>query len=325
MAACDTLDLEKALGATEIGILFSLCLFGVVSSQTYTYFRRFLDDERWMKALVGAIWICELVYSVCVSITLYTMTVKDFSRPSSLITPPLGTDICILVAGTISALTQAFFARRIRILSGRLPLAIMCWALCVARFAISFMATVESFGTTTWIVYIAGGRWTSVSLLGASVFTDLLIAGSLCYYLLRERSRAITPTVAILDKLLVWTIHNGLLTSVASLTMLITFLAAPGNFTWLGIFMFLPRLFSMSLLGSLNARTSLRRDLQVTIMSSVQHYPQLRVESADELRYRADGGAGKDVSAELCPPEGTVVTPRTVRILGHGTTGDTNN
>ncbi|KII83835.1 hypothetical protein PLICRDRAFT_180167 [Plicaturopsis crispa FD-325 SS-3] len=100
MAASSTLDLEKALGATEIGILISLCLFGVVSCQTYTYFHRF-DDAKWMKSLVGLIWICELAYSACVSFTLYTMTVKDISQPSLLLAPPLGTDICILLAGVV--------------------------------------------------------------------------------------------------------------------------------------------------------------------------------------------------------------------------------
>ncbi|KII83831.1 hypothetical protein PLICRDRAFT_180165 [Plicaturopsis crispa FD-325 SS-3] len=209
-------------------------------------------------------------------------------------------------------MTQAFFARRIWVISGRLPIATVCWALCLLYLATIIRATVVSFSCSGWIDCTTGGKSIIVTLLSTGAFTDLLIAASLCYYLLRERSNAITPTIAMLDKLLVWTIQTGLLTR--------HFLAAPRGFTWLGIFMFLPRLFSMSLLGSLNARTSIRRDLHATVMSSVHVHVTKNLDSVDDFEYRADVAAGKDVSAELCPSEEKAVTPKTVRILGDSTT-----
>jgi hypothetical protein len=39
-------------GASEIGVLFSYVLFGVMTTQTYIYYSRFPDDSRKLKALV---------------------------------------------------------------------------------------------------------------------------------------------------------------------------------------------------------------------------------------------------------------------------------
>ncbi|KII83830.1 hypothetical protein PLICRDRAFT_180164 [Plicaturopsis crispa FD-325 SS-3] len=320
MSASSAVDLQKSLGATEVGVLISLCLFGVVSSQTYTYFRRF-DDAKWIKALVGFIWICELAYSVCVSFTLYTTTVMALSQPSLLMAPRASTDICVLLLGVISALCKAFFARRIRILSDRRSIAIVCWVLCVVYFATIIWSTIKSLSCTTWTDYIACSKSLDIPVLSTGALTDLLITGSLCYYLIQERSRAITPTIAVLDKLLVWTIQNCLLTSVTSFIMSIILLAAPMNFTWLAILMFLPRLFSMSLLESLNARTSIRRDLSATVLSTVRVHVTENLDSPDNLSSHADVAARKeDISAQLCPSEEKAVTTKTVRILEHGTT-----
>lgn len=41
-----------ALGALEIGCLFSIFLFGVVTLQTFVYLRKFPDDRWILKAVV---------------------------------------------------------------------------------------------------------------------------------------------------------------------------------------------------------------------------------------------------------------------------------
>lgn len=48
-------SLANTFGALEIGVAVAIFLFGVVTVQTYTYFRRFQDDRLYFKALVRSI------------------------------------------------------------------------------------------------------------------------------------------------------------------------------------------------------------------------------------------------------------------------------
>ncbi|KAJ7663029.1 hypothetical protein B0H17DRAFT_1211741 [Mycena rosella] len=69
-------------------------------------------------------------------------------------------------------------------------------------------------------------------------------------------SAVVGPGVQTIDSLLAWTINTGLLTSAASIMMLIFFITM-NNFAWLTMLLVIPRLFANSMLASLNSRNKL--------------------------------------------------------------------
>lgn len=72
----------------------------------------------------------------------------------------------------------------------------------------------------------------------------------------------------MIDRLILWAIQTGLLTSIATVTMLILFIMV-ANLAWLAVFLIIPQLFSNSLMASLNARASFQIvDDQVDFMGN---------------------------------------------------------
>ncbi|KAL0567918.1 hypothetical protein V5O48_014072 [Marasmius crinis-equi] len=65
-------------------------------------------------------------------------------------------------------------------------------------------------------------------------------------------------TLAIVDKLILWTIQTCLLNGLLSVLTLAFFIALPGKFAWLATYIALPKVFSNSFLVNLNSRVKLR-------------------------------------------------------------------
>ncbi|KII83840.1 hypothetical protein PLICRDRAFT_443804 [Plicaturopsis crispa FD-325 SS-3] len=254
--------------------MVSLCLFGIMACQAHTYFRRFPDDPRWTKALVTMICSCELVNAASVATAIYTLTIKDFGQPEKLLANQPGVLLSFIVGGIVGPAVQSLiFAYRIRKASGNLRIALGCWALSAVRFSGCLAGTVGGFRAVNTVTFIAQWRALFIALLAISTSIDVTVAVSLCYYFRSERGRAMRRTAKVLDRLIILTIHTGLLTSVTTVLVLVTCLAMPNNCKrfglsldknidgaprsdiWLGVWQVLARLFAISLLASLNGRT----------------------------------------------------------------------
>lgn len=94
-----------------------------------------------------------------------------------------------------------------------------------------------------------------VNALGAVV--DVLIAASLCTLLQRSRT-GFKKSDSMISKLMLFTVNTGLLTSIFAVLSLATFLAYPNTLIYVTFFFCLGRLYSNSLLASLNCRRIIR-------------------------------------------------------------------
>ncbi|KAI0745064.1 hypothetical protein C8Q76DRAFT_789514 [Earliella scabrosa] len=59
--------IHNTLGSALIGNILAACLFGVTTQQTITYFRRFRDDPKGLKLLVGVLWFADIMHVVLLS------------------------------------------------------------------------------------------------------------------------------------------------------------------------------------------------------------------------------------------------------------------
>ncbi|KAH0580139.1 hypothetical protein H2248_002946 [Termitomyces sp. 'cryptogamus'] len=152
---------------------------------------------------------------------------------------------------------QAFFANRICILAHQRIFLWFLWLLCLLHCIslIGVAVTVQRSRSITdfrkrWL-------WLLASSLAISTILDVLIASSMGNYFFHQRRTTLRRMKRVLDWLIVWTIQTGMLTTLATMTMLITLITVD-NFAWLAMFFVISRLHLNSLLTSLNDRITLR-------------------------------------------------------------------
>ncbi|KAF5378715.1 hypothetical protein D9757_010759 [Collybiopsis confluens] len=94
----------------------------------------------------------------------------------------------------------------------------------------------------------------SVTVNALAAAGDMLIAGTLTF--LFQTSK--TGTDTMLNKLTVFAVNTGLLTSLCAIGSLVFILAAPNTFIYISFFFCMGRLYTNSLLATLNARKTIR-------------------------------------------------------------------
>ncbi|KAJ7889268.1 hypothetical protein B0H13DRAFT_1888103 [Mycena leptocephala] len=243
-------NLNTTLGALQIGVLISYMLFGVTTTQTYIYYSRFPDDSRKLKALVAVVWVCEIVHALCVGHALYMYTISAYAHPERLAGPlPVSLDTSVLLSSGIVLCVQGFFSFRIYAFSGKLYVCILIWVMIFLRLLGSIIIFITTLRMPSLPHYEMQWEWLLTAVWCVSAANDLVIAATLAV-LLRNRRTDVQRrydfgiasefkvthipcrTAALVDKLILWSIETGMLTSATSIAGLACFLTME-NFIFL--------------------------------------------------------------------------------------------
>ncbi|KAJ7784655.1 hypothetical protein B0H16DRAFT_1493319 [Mycena metata] len=252
------LSLNQTIGVYEIGVLISFALLGVATTQTYIYYTRFPDDYIKLKTLVAVVWLFEVAHAGCIGHVLYSYTITAYSHPDILIRVPISLGVAIFFAGIITACVQGFFTFRIYAFSKKLFIPVLLWTTILLRLLGSTVILVTESRSTLLADYEARWAWLFMTVWSLSVANDVTITVTLVILLYRRRPDVLQRTTALVDKLIAWTIETGMLTSAVSIVTLTCFITTRESFIFLATFSVTSRLFSNSLLASLNSRTVLR-------------------------------------------------------------------
>ncbi|EEB92111.1 hypothetical protein MPER_09429 [Moniliophthora perniciosa FA553] len=159
----------------------------------------------------------------------------------------------------VGLIVQSFLIYRVWVLSRNNIVIVVILALPVLGL---FGCTMAYFGiawpefTTFADLAQVAGLSRSVNVLGA--VSDVAIAIALCWYLWKSKS-GIKRTDAIMDRLILFCVRTGLLTTLCAICSLITISALPNTFVYICFYSTLARFYSFSLLATLNARSDLRK------------------------------------------------------------------
>ncbi|KAJ4475645.1 hypothetical protein J3R30DRAFT_578169 [Lentinula aciculospora] len=240
---------SSTLGILEIGVVISGILFGILTTQIYFYHKNFPEDLPWIRyGLVNGIWLVELIHTVCVVHEIYFYSVIHFGDAEAFTGWPASFAIAVICHGVVAVLVQGFLAYRIARFTGHLCiLIILCYA-------------VMSF-----ILFQQKWQWLILTVLALRAALDVTISATLVYHLTKCRDNAYKNTIAVIDKLILWAIETGIVTSVISILIIICYTTIPHNYIWLLLYMVLPRVFSNTMLANLNSRDRLR-SLQTTVV-----------------------------------------------------------
>ncbi|KAG1755402.1 hypothetical protein EDB19DRAFT_402838 [Suillus lakei] len=245
------------VGPVVLGTLFDACLFGCLVIQTYVYYANFANDHRVIKVTVAAVFATQIAHMMCVSATLWNTAVNAYDDPSKLQILPLTACATILFTGITGALVESYFAFRLWKLSRKLLLPLLSLVLCVIAQVVSLVITVRAFNTTS-IAAFETDQNTSITLaLTSRVLCDTILTLSMAWYLRKQRS-VFSRTTSTIDRLVLWTIETGLITSLVAVLVISFFLAMKQNYIWVGFYAILASVNGNSLLASLNGRLIFR-------------------------------------------------------------------
>ncbi|KAF8212837.1 hypothetical protein K438DRAFT_1957427 [Mycena galopus ATCC 62051] len=244
-------DVNGTLGAIQIGVSVSYVLFGVATTQTYIYYSRFPDDSRMLKALTAFVWFCDIAHTLCLGQSLYTFTILDYAHPERLAGPP-PRSLCAstLFSGLTAASVQAFFSYRIYSFNKKVYIPSVIWFMAFLHLSGRIVIFITSLRTPSLNVYVTQWEWLITTNWIISVVSDVVITTTLVVILHRQRSDIMRrKTAALVDKLILWTIETGMLTSASSILMLAFFVGMKSNYVWIAFYAITTRLFSNSLLA----------------------------------------------------------------------------
>ncbi|KAI0049995.1 hypothetical protein FA95DRAFT_698784 [Auriscalpium vulgare] len=247
------------MGGLYIGILVAAALWGVTALQTWFYYREYTKDPWYLKLLVGVVFLLDTVHQVFISHTGYMYFVTHYFDPQYLAIVPWSILAEVMVAGFVALLVQIFFVHRIYILSEKNAyLTAGVAALVCAQFGVTSAYCGKAFSMSTY-AEIGTIKGLSMGINGTTAASDLVIALVLCGLLHTSRT-GFKNSDTLINKLIIFTMNTGLLTSIDAIFSLATIAALPDKFIYIGFFFALSRLYSNSLLATLNARAHFRND-----------------------------------------------------------------
>ncbi|KAA1465966.1 hypothetical protein DENSPDRAFT_876136 [Dentipellis sp. KUC8613] len=249
--------LDSTMGATFVGVLVGAMLYGVSCLQTWHYYREYSHDAFSIKLLVGAVWVCDTVHQILISHTMYTYVITNFANPAILGELVWSLIVEVLFNGFTAVLVQCFFTLRIYRLSNKnVPITAVVLLLVIGQFGVTVAYASKAIHMTTF-AQLATLKGLSMSVNALTAASDVSIAVALCSMLHRSRT-GFRASDSMINKLILFTMNTGLLTSLDAICSLASIAASPNTFIYICFFFTLGRLYSNSLLATLNARKAIR-------------------------------------------------------------------
>ncbi|KAF9071968.1 hypothetical protein BDP27DRAFT_1445971 [Rhodocollybia butyracea] len=247
-------NVHTTIGSLLAGCAVAVGLSAILGFQTFLYFHIFPSDAIRYKLLVAWIWFIDAVHTALICTTVWLYAVDNFSNPGIVtrIFPTVALSVAMTATTALSVNT--FYAWRIHKLSRRNWLLTgSIGLLCTTRIAMALVLATEMIITKTFPEFAKGFKlWFTAGLL-LSAFTDVVIS-FLRYYYLRNLKRGYASTQEAVDAVLIFTINDGLSTCGVVSLAAICWLIMPNNFIQLGIYFSISKLYSNSLLATLNLR-----------------------------------------------------------------------
>ncbi|EAU80855.1 hypothetical protein CC1G_13142 [Coprinopsis cinerea okayama7 len=252
-------DLHGTIGALELGSLFSMFLFGVLSVQLHLYYQRFPDDRWYYKWMVALMWVLELGHTFCISAEVYHITISRYGDILALIDLPF-LPWTVFITATITSFTHIFYSLRAWVVISKpwCYIAPLCLLATTARFAGSIWAGIGAVNAANVREYQRNLSWLVLTLLSSCAAIDAILAIAMVSWLWRRRIKTFARSTRLLDRIMHFTIGSGFLLSVCTVVLAISFDRLPDTMIWIAIFACQAKLYSNSVLASLNSRASLR-------------------------------------------------------------------
>lgn len=219
--------------------------------QTYIYLTILKSDRRWMRMFIALLLFANTLKTGFDCAFMYDRFIHKFGDAVAVQSADWVFNTDPAMTAIIGAMVQAFFAWRVKILTGSISLTILILLTCLIQL-LSGLATAVACGIVKEFVQFQKFQVVVILWLAFSAVTDIIIAVALVFTLKKNRT-GFTSTDDIIDRLIRTTVQTGALTAVVALIDLIAFVTSTSGLH-LAFNFPLAHLYTNSLLSSLNAR-----------------------------------------------------------------------
>jgi len=236
-----------------IGWGISCLVFGMLCIQIWTYFQRYPNDSKSYKILVVTLWVLEAVHQAFVGHVAWFYVVGHFGSLLVLLKPPVWTlSIQTVLGALVGVIVKMCFAMRVwKFSRGNYVVTGIIMGMALAQFATAVVYTVRSFGLNMAQANQIANLGTIALTLGAAM--DVVTAASLSYFLHKMRT-GYRKSDTLINRLIIYSVNTGLLTSVFSAAVLVSYNMMPDNLIFIAFYFVLCKLYANSCLALLNTR-----------------------------------------------------------------------
>jgi len=237
-----------------------MCLYGITTLQTYFYYQYYPKDDSGLKLLVASLWVIDTAHVVFMSHAMYWYLVTGFGDVENLAGGVWSLFASMLMNLLMAFIVQCFFTARIHFLS---PPRFKLWLPSVIGFIVlahlSFgLETVGEFFRKKDFVKLQEVKWDAALPFAISaILSDVVIATALCILLGSNRT-GFKGTNSLINYLILIAIHRCVLTSAVAIVEVVVYVVRPASSYFFAIDFLVGKLYTNSLLASLNSRSSLR-------------------------------------------------------------------
>ncbi|KZP30493.1 hypothetical protein FIBSPDRAFT_1038163 [Athelia psychrophila] len=276
--------LDNTMGATLIGVIIGAALWGVSAMQVWYYFTNYPEDKWFYKWLVAGVFFSDTMHQILISHTIYTYLVTNFGNYVELGNLVWSIMLEVLFNGLTAILVQSFMIARIFMLAPRKwrwPACSLVTALVLADFVGDVVYYARGFHIKTY-AELTILKANTAAINGLAAAADILIALIMCTVLQRSRT-GFKNSDTMINSLILFTMNTGLLTSMCALAALLSLELAPNTFIYIAFFFNVGRLYTNSLLATLNARQAIRAGLNQTQTVSLSKLKNHNVDSNHQV------------------------------------------
>ncbi|KAH9019118.1 hypothetical protein EDB85DRAFT_583487 [Lactarius pseudohatsudake] len=245
-------EVTKVAAPLLFGCLLNWALYGALCVQIYVYSYNFSEDPRSLKFLAYFVFVLETVQTALTGADICYWFVTGFGNVERLgnshftpIDAPIMTAVSSLVA-------QGYFCYRIWVLMNRRSW--ICWIIgvnAVIQAAAEIWLSIPALMSGKYVISKPGICLWSIP----SVIADILIAVAMTLLLRRASSKF---SNFVLIRVIRLTVETNTLTASAAVTTLVLYVAFPNELYYMYTALILGKLYSNTLLVSLNNRIYFR-------------------------------------------------------------------
>ncbi|KAF9039478.1 hypothetical protein BDZ89DRAFT_1156934 [Hymenopellis radicata] len=248
-------DIDLINGPMLLGNLFGYMFYGILIVQVFIYSSRFQRDPKWMKGLVWFVLGVDTLMSILFTITAWDGLAKGWGDLNTLSQLDWPFNALPCLSGLVSSTVHVFFCWRIWKLAKIVSVPILIMAISVTSWAMASYCGITS--VAIGVARIGELRPFVIVWLGGVAIADALVTATMVYILFRAGAKsAFSQTNSVVGKLITLTVETGMTTTAGALIELIFFFAFPHNNMHFLPFLFLAKLYSNTLLATLNARAA---------------------------------------------------------------------
>ncbi|RPD62598.1 hypothetical protein L226DRAFT_532409 [Lentinus tigrinus ALCF2SS1-7] len=266
------LELGSSYGVMLLSVIITAMLYGFTVLQSLYYFEQFPKDSWLLKSSVVALWVLDTLTIVFDSHEVYFYLIVNYNNPPALQKEVWSSQAELLVTYTIVLIVQIFFLLRIHHLRPYMwYIPAVLGVIAVASYAMVVVIFFRVIHDTTWadtdrpsVTRPLTANW----VLGMIV--DIGITVILCWYLWTEKLAVRQKTNVMLNRIIVFMVNRGAIAAVVQILTLLTKFIWPQTLVMIAFHNALSKVYTNSMLATLNARVALRKIIMDTELDQTQ-------------------------------------------------------